>query len=762
MKLHNHLSDEQFELLLRGEPDDHQLQQVSQHLDSCDACQQKLDAMAADPQLWAKAPRFLSVSAGLNSTMNHAANDQWTPKDQPSDGWEFDSVSQLLDPPSHPEMLGRIGNYDVEREVGRGGMGIVFKAYDTELNRPLAVKIMAPWLARNGTARERFGREARAAAAILHPNVVSIYGVSTKDKTPYLVMPYVAGPSLQRLIDDNGPLGEKDVVRMALQVSAGLAAAHAQGLVHRDIKPANILVEADVSRVLVTDFGLARAVDDASATQSGYFVGTPNYMSPEQARGQRVDGRSDLFSLGSLIYFMSTGRMPFRAESPLCVLNRITTDEPTSVRQVNSDVSKTLSDIISRLLEKKPEHRFQTSSEVHDVLEKYLAYLHQPDISKPPVIISPRRRENPARSSLTKMLLALVALVVIGLLASNFGKHGLSIPSFLQVAKETGDAPPEGTFGNSDDSDELTLTQPPATDTNAQPAVQPTGIVDDEWGTNENRLDLGSGGITPSSDADSKWKEANAISEGGVPGKLVTVKKSFTGKTVDGYTIYLPRSYKNGSRSYPVLMCLQGGSSVGGKVSKVEKGLHILLHKSHDPRTDLAAYLQDSFIFVSPHIKQGEYYNHPTAIKEIVDDVLSKYRADKSKIYLSGISRGGSGVWGLASRIPKVFAAVAPLAGGIHGIKDERLLASIPMWVAHNTGDGAIEFAPVSRTVEKLEKISIPFHRVAANKKLTPDDLAHSKVFVVGESKDHDAWSGAYNNIDFYKWLLKHQLNPSR
>jgi|GEM_PF-1055295 len=762
MKINKHITPEQFELLLHGEPNNRELHPLTQHLESCAECQQQLDAKAAEPQLWAKASKLISAPVGSNSTMNHAGKDLRTPKDPPSDEFEYDSVERLLDAPSHPEMMGRIGNYDIEREVGRGGMGIVFKAFDTELNRPLAIKVLAPWLARNGTARERFEREARAAAAVLHPNVVSIYGVNANHKTPYLVMPYVAGPSLQRLIDENGPLGEKDVVRMALQVSAGLAAAHAQGLVHRDIKPANILVEADVSRVLVTDFGLARAVDDASATQSGYFVGTPNYMSPEQALGQRVDARSDLFSLGSLIYFMSTGHMPFRAESPLCVLNRISHDEPTGVRQVNSDISKTLSDVIGRLLEKKPEHRFQTSSELHEVLEKYLAYLHQPDVSKPPVVASLKPKEKPVRSSNGRRVVAILASLVLLFGAVGYGLGWIPLPSFWLAANTNSETPAKG-ITDSLGEDATSQLPAPAKTEEWPPAPQPIVPEKSEWKPNPNRLDFGSGEVNPSNNKDTspEWTGPNVTSDTGIPGELVTIEKKFTGQVVDGYTIYLPRSYDENSKRYPVLMCLQGGGSVGGEVSKVEKGLHILLHKSHDPRTDLNAFLQDSFIYVSPHIKKGEFYDHATAMKEIVDEVLSKYRADNSKVYLSGISRGGSGVWGLASRIPNVFAAVAPLAGGVRGIEDEALLASVPMWVAHNKGDGAMKFEPVSRVVGELEELSTPFHRVASDKELTPSDLKHTKVFVVGESNDHDAWSGAYNNVDFYKWLLKHQLEPN-
>ena len=210
-------------------------------------------------------------------------------------------------------------------------MGVVFKGFDRELNRSVAIKFLAPHLAHSGTARKRFEREARAAAAVVHPNVIPIHGVSSTNNYPYIVMPLASGRSLQTHIDRQGPMELKDIVRVAIQIAAGLNAAHHHGLIHRDIKPANILIEKDVSRVMITDFGLARAADDVAMTQTCWLAGTPHYMSPEQAKGLAIDHRSDLFSLGSLIYFMATGREPFRAEKPVAVLHKICNDQPLSL-----------------------------------------------------------------------------------------------------------------------------------------------------------------------------------------------------------------------------------------------------------------------------------------------------------------------------------------------------------------------------------------------------------------------------------------------
>ncbi|MFK7766005.1 MAG: protein kinase [Mariniblastus sp.] len=384
----NHIQPDELKRLLYGETTEQQAAEISTHVETCTECRSSLDALAAEPELWSKASKFITQRYFSDTVAVHRSNRLAGPKQKTQtdkEDWDY-PVEQLFDPPSHPEMLGNIGSYGVECEVGRGGMGVVLKAFDSDLNRPVAIKILAPHLAASGAARKRFAREARAAAAVLHPNVIAIHGVDSTEKTPYIVMPYVPGPSLQRLVDEEGPLDLKEMVRIAMQISSGLTAAHCQGVIHRDIKPANILIEQGVSRVVITDFGLARAENDASMTQTGWLAGTPNFMSPEQAFGRQLDGRSDLFSLGSLMYFMATGRMPFRADSPMAVLNRICNDQPTPVRQVNSDVSETFADVVEKLLAKDPDDRFQSAGELHQVLEQYLAYLYQPDISKPPQV----------------------------------------------------------------------------------------------------------------------------------------------------------------------------------------------------------------------------------------------------------------------------------------------------------------------------------------------------------------------------------------
>jgi serine/threonine protein kinase len=235
----------------------------------------------------------------------------------------------FLRPSDRPGVLGLLDDYQVQEVIGQGGMGVVLRAYEPALHRLVAIKVLAAAVAGSATARRRFTREAQAAAAVCHEHIVPVHGVFEADGLPYLVMQYVAGESLQGRLDRTGPLDETEIARIAHQTAAGLAAAHAQGLIHRDIKPANLLLENGLARVRITDFGLARMTDDAPVTQPGVLAGTPEYMAPEQARGQPIDHRADLFSLGSVIYAMCTGRPPFTAASAVAVLRQVSDDEPS-------------------------------------------------------------------------------------------------------------------------------------------------------------------------------------------------------------------------------------------------------------------------------------------------------------------------------------------------------------------------------------------------------------------------------------------------
>jgi serine/threonine protein kinase len=276
----------------------------------------------------------------------------------------------FLEPSDDPAYIGRLHHFQVARVLGRGGMGIVLEAFDTHLHRNVAIKVLNPQFQQNDIARQRFCREGRAAAAISHEHVVAMYQVARAQagEVAYLVMQLIEGVTLESLLSDARPLPVKDVARIGMQIAAGLSAAHARDMVHRDIKPANILIEAETERVKLTDFGLARATDDIKLTKTGMVTGTPLYMSPEQTLGGTADERSDLFSLGAVMYEMATGSSPFQAPSALGVMKRITDETPIAPHRVNAAISRPLSDLIMALMEKNPEDRPDSAAAVATAL----------------------------------------------------------------------------------------------------------------------------------------------------------------------------------------------------------------------------------------------------------------------------------------------------------------------------------------------------------------------------------------------------------
>jgi WD40 repeat protein/serine/threonine protein kinase len=293
-----------------------------------------------------------------------------------------DQSLAFLGPPREPGALGRLDHYEVLEVVGWGGTGVVLKARDTKLQRIVAIKVLAPQLAASAAARSRFVGEAQAAAAVRDDHVVAIHAVGDECPAPYLVMEFVSGVTLQDRLRQAGALELKEILRVGAQVAKGLQAAHAQGLVHRDVKPANVLLENGIQRVKLTDFGLAGAA--AGLPSSGVIAGTPLYMSPEQARGEPTDQRSDLFSLGSVLYTMCCGRPPFGGDSTAEVLRRVREDSPTPLREVNPDIPGWLGDAITRLLAKEARDRFGSAQEVADLLGGRLAALQQSPGPPPP------------------------------------------------------------------------------------------------------------------------------------------------------------------------------------------------------------------------------------------------------------------------------------------------------------------------------------------------------------------------------------------
>ncbi|HVS40586.1 MAG TPA: bifunctional serine/threonine-protein kinase/formylglycine-generating enzyme family protein [Gemmataceae bacterium] len=320
------------------------------------------------------------------------------PQIEPDDE-EPDDELDFLQTATKPGTLGRLGHYEILKVIGKGGFGIVLKAFDALLHRVVAVKVMARQLAATSPARKRFLREARAAAAVRHENVVAIYNVE-EQPIPYLVMEFIAGETLQQKLDRVGPLDAAEVVRIGRQIAEGLAEAHAKGLIHRDVKPANILLERGADRVKITDFGLARAADDASLTQSGVVAGTPMYMAPEQAKGETIDQRADLFSLGSVLYVMCSGRPPFRASSTMAVLMRVAEEPPRPIREIIPEVPEWLCALIAKLHAKKPRDRMASAHELADLLARCQQEMQKGDgVTALPQLTAPAAPDLPAEDS---------------------------------------------------------------------------------------------------------------------------------------------------------------------------------------------------------------------------------------------------------------------------------------------------------------------------------------------------------------------------
>ena len=263
-----------------------------------------------------------------------------------------------------------IGRYQILKEIASGGQGAVYLAFDPELGDTVALKVLRPDLTGDATYLERFRREANMAAAIDHPNVIRILEVGEDNGRQFIALEFLP-ESLAGLIQSGGPMEIDRAVELAIQIAEGLAAAHNLGIVHRDVKPQNVLIGHD-GAAKVTDFGIARAESLDTMTQTGALLGTPHYMSPEQARGETVDVRSDVYSLRCVLYQMLTGELPFKGTTPLVVLRQHIEEQPRPIRQARRQVGQELVSVVERAMAKNPARRYQTASEMAAALRAAL------------------------------------------------------------------------------------------------------------------------------------------------------------------------------------------------------------------------------------------------------------------------------------------------------------------------------------------------------------------------------------------------------
>jgi serine/threonine protein kinase len=304
---------------------------------------------------------------------------------------EMPPFDPVFSPAVAASEIGCLGKYRVLSRLGSGGMGAVYLGFDPLLQRKVALKVMLPRFAASASARERFLREARAVANVRSDHVVTIHDIGEEAGNPFFAMEFLQGRSLDDWLRSEGRPDIAQALRVVREVATGLAAAHAQGLVHRDIKPGNLWLEDPTRRVKILDFGLAKVPNpgteaDAEITKVGQTLGTPAYMSPEQARGGAIDHRTDLFSLGSVLYQLLTGRLPFPGATQFEILTRLAVDDPTPVRELNPAVHPRLAGFVHRLLEKDPADRPASATEVVTTLRAFDAPFRPPDPPTPPAV----------------------------------------------------------------------------------------------------------------------------------------------------------------------------------------------------------------------------------------------------------------------------------------------------------------------------------------------------------------------------------------
>ncbi|MBY0525422.1 MAG: protein kinase [Gemmataceae bacterium] len=411
------------------------LSEVAAHLESCPKCEaraQRLDTHV-DPVLSAIRKNEAVIQDTLMGDNAPLPAPKPPTSRTPAVKGQVQVSYTFLSPPVKSGDLGRLGNYRVLRLLGKGGMGYVFHAEDMTLARGVALKVMKPEIGQDGESGQRFLREARLMSSLKHEHLVTVYQVGQEGSAVYLAMELLEGESLADRLKRSPRLEPDRIVRLACEMTSALAVIHGRGLIHRDVKPANIWLEAPGERIKILDFGLARRLqEEVHLTQTGMVVGTPTFMSPEQARGEHVDARSDLFSLGAVLYGMCTGMEPFRGPNVTAVLTALAVESPRPVHELSNAIPRPLSDLVMQLLSKQPERRPPSADAV---LERLRLMDGSPSQTRAVPLSRPEWAQSARTLARRYWLAGLAALMGIFVVSVAWGiVRGFSKPAIPTVA----------------------------------------------------------------------------------------------------------------------------------------------------------------------------------------------------------------------------------------------------------------------------------------------------------------------------------------